>query len=98
MYFNEKLKPVPIPRALDNKEAVRQFLLYSQFYAAAAPVIVEGDTDNVYLTHAIRSLAAQYRTSLVTKGGKIQLKVRLYKYPRTSTARILGLDDGGTGS
>src|SRR5262249_29169742 len=29
--------------------------------------------------------------------GKIRLKVRLYKYARTSTARILGLHDGGNG-
>src|SRR5207253_2657393 len=28
---------------------------------------------------------------------KIRLKVRLYKYPRSSTARLLGLKDGGSG-
>lgn len=28
--------------------------------------------------------------------GKIRLKVRLYKYTRSSTARILGLNDGGS--
>jgi hypothetical protein len=28
--------------------------------------------------------------------GKIRLKVRLYKYPHSSTARLLDLKDGGT--
>jgi RNA-directed DNA polymerase len=28
---------------------------------------------------------------------KIRLKVRLYKYPKTSTARLLDLEDGGNG-
>jgi hypothetical protein len=28
--------------------------------------------------------------------GKTRLKIRIYKYPRTSTARILGLKDGGS--
>ncbi len=98
--FNDDRNPHDVTDGLEKKEnAYRRFLLYSQFYAAPAPVIVcEGDTDNVYLTHAIRSLAAQYpELAEIKKGGKIQFKVRLYKYPRTSTARILGLHDGGTG-
>ena len=28
---------------------------------------------------------------------KIRLKVRLYKYPKSSTARLLDLEDGGNG-
>lgn len=32
----------------------------------------------------------------VLPDGKIRLKVRLYKYPRTSTARLLDLKDGGS--
>ena len=75
-----------------------EFLLYSHFHANETPVtICEGDTDNVYLTHAIRSLAPEFPDLAEVKDGKIRLKVRLYKYPRTSTARILGLKDGGTG-
>lgn len=98
--FNQKTGSGDLPQGLQKKEgAYRQFLLYSQFYAAESPVVVcEGDTDNVYLTHAIRSLAANYPDlAEVGKGGKIQLKVRLYKYRQSSTARILGLKDGGTG-
>lgn len=63
------------------------------------PVILcEGDTDNVYLTHAIRSLAAEFPDlAEVTERGNIRLKVRLYKYPKSSTARLLGLTEGGHG-
>jgi retron-type reverse transcriptase len=76
----------------------REFLIYSIFYAAQMPVILcEGDTDNVYLTHAIRSLAAEFPDlAEVTETGKIRLKVRLYKYPKSSTARLLGLTEGGS--
>ena len=87
------------PRGKSSREKVyREFLLYSTFYAAPTPVIIcEGETDNVYLTHAIRSLAAAFPTlAEVAPGGKIRLKVRLYKYPRSSTARVLDLKDGGS--
>ena len=72
--------------------------LEAVIYAAETPVIIcEGSTDNVYLTHAIRSLAAQFPDLAEIKpDGKIRLKVRLYKYTRSSTARILGLNDGGS--
>src|SRR5262249_34366746 len=59
--------------------------------------LCEGETDNVYLTHAIRRLAAEFPALAdVMPNGKIRLKVRLYKYPRTSTARLLDLKDGGS--
>jgi hypothetical protein len=61
-------------------------------------VICEGETDNIYLTHAIRSLAKEFPgLAEVTPDNKIRLKVRLYKYPRSSTARLLGLKEGGSG-
>ena len=64
------------------------------------PVILcEGDTDNVYLTHAIRSLATEFPVlAEVTEDKKILLKVRLYKYSQSSTARLLDLKQGGTGN
>lgn len=81
-----------------KEKSYREFLLYSHFYATKMPVIIcEGDTDNVYLTHAIRSLAPEFPDLAEVKDKKISLRVRLYKYPRTSTARILGLKEGGTG-
>jgi retron-type reverse transcriptase len=86
---------------LPKKEAMyRQFLIYKDFYTAEMPVIIcEGDTDNIYLTHAIRSLAAGFPSlAEIDAEGKIRLKVRIYKYPRSSTARILGLRDGGSGN
>ena len=87
------------PSEISSKEKVyREFLIYSNFYAAQVPVVVcEGETDNVYLTHAIRSLAAEFPDlAKVMPGNKIRLKVRLYKYPKSSTARLLGLKSGGT--
>ena len=60
-------------------------------------VICEGESDNVYLTHAIRSLAAEFPDlAEAMPDKKIRLKVRLYKYPRSSTARLLGLEAGGS--
>ena len=94
------LKSVCPPcRMSSNEKVYREFLIYSTFYAAQAPVVIcEGATDNVYLTHAIRSLAAEFPDlAEVMPDKKIRLKVRLYKYPRSSTARLLGLNDGGSG-
>ena len=47
---------------MSSKEKVyREFLIYSIFYAAQVPVVLcEGETDNVYLTHAIQSLAVEF--------------------------------------
>lgn len=86
------------PPSTNRELMYRQFLIYKDFYNAQTPVIVcEGETDNVYLTHAIRRLAADFPDlAEITREGKIRLKVRLYKYPRSSTARILGLHDGGS--
>jgi RNA-directed DNA polymerase len=86
---------------LSSKEHIyRRFLIYRNFFAAQAPVILcEGETDNIYLTHAIRSLAADYpQLAAIDQNGKISLKIRLYKYSKSSTARILALNDGGTSS
>ena len=85
---------------MSSKEKVyREFLIYSTFYAAQAPVVLsEGETDNVYLTHAIRSLAEEFPDlAEVMPDKKIRLKVRLYKYPQSSTARLVGLKGGGSG-
>ena len=84
---------------LSKKEQIYQrFLIYENFFAAEAPVILcEGETDNVYLTHAIRRLAADYPDLAATNDkGKVQMKVRLYKYRDSSTGRILGLRYGGS--
>jgi len=87
------------PHGFSSTERVyRKFLIYSIFYAAQMPVILcEGDTDNVYITHAIRSLAREFPDLAdVRADGKIVLKVRLYKYPNSSTSRLLGLGHGGS--
>lgn len=77
----------------------RQFLFYTTFYAAPAPILIcEGKTDNVYLTHAIRILATHFPLLAETVNGKTKLKIRIYKYPKSSTARLLGLKSGGSGT
>ena len=85
---------------LSSKELMyRRFLIYRDFYATERPIILcEGATDNVYLTHAIRNLAADFPAlAEIAQDGTIRLKVRLYKYVHSSTARVLGLNDGGSG-
>ena len=89
-----QLKPAPLSK---KERMYRQFLIYKDFYTTDRPVIVcEGKTDIVYLKYAIRSLATHFPLlTEVDPGGNVTLKVRLYKYPKSSTARILGLSDGG---
>jgi RNA-directed DNA polymerase len=95
---------VELSTTLRSKELpYLQFLVYSQFYEPSAPVVIcEGKTDNVYLTHAILALAADYPELVGTKttpqGNVLRLKIRLYKYSKSSTGRILGLHAGGTGN
>lgn len=79
------------------EQVYRDFLMYKLFVAASCPtVICEGPTDNVYLTHAFRSLAGEFPVLAIVNGGKVQLKVRLFKYPESSTGRLLGLKNGGS--
>ena len=84
---------------LSGREAIyRRFLIYINFLAAQMPtVLCEGETDIIYLGQAIKRLAAEF-PELATVGadGKVQLKIRLYKYRASSTARLLGLRDGGS--
>ncbi|HWW97040.1 MAG TPA: retron Ec67 family RNA-directed DNA polymerase/endonuclease [Edaphobacter sp.] len=86
------------PKLTGNELIYRRFLIYRNFFAAEMPVILcEGETDNIYLTHAIRGLAADYpELATIKPDGKITLKIRLFKYSKSSTARILALHDGGT--
>jgi retron-type reverse transcriptase len=97
---NKKLSQAKgLPHHLSTKESMfRQFLIYRDFYAAETPVILcEGKTDNIYLKHAIRSLALSFPDlAEVDANGNVKLKVRLYKYTKSSTGRILGLKDGGS--
>jgi RNA-directed DNA polymerase len=99
-FYNKKhTLDAPSKKRSSNENVYREFLVYSTFYAAQAPVVIcEGETDNVYLTHAIRSLAAEFPDlAEVMPDKKIRLKIRLYKYPKSSTARLLDLEDGGNG-
>lgn len=99
-FYNKKhTLDAPSKKRSSNENVYREFLVYSTFYAAQAPVVIcEGETDNVYLTHAIRSLAAEFPDlAEVMPDEKIRLKIRLYKYPNSSTARLLDLEDGGNG-
>jgi RNA-directed DNA polymerase len=86
-------------KGLVSKEILyRRFLIFKEFYRAIQPTILcEGKTDNVYIRHAIKRLAAQYPGLIATDSAKqSKLKVRIFKYPNTSTGRVLKLQ-GGTG-
>ncbi|EGV30851.1 Ribonuclease H [Thiorhodococcus drewsii AZ1] len=98
--FHQKNKPNDAhdkqkPRA--SELIYRRFLIYQNFYAAEKPVLIcEGKTDNIYITCAIRSLAQQFPDlARIDKSGKISLEIRRFRYAKTSTGRILGLNDGG---
>lgn len=91
-------------KAITGELMYRRFLLYKWFYTTDMPTIVcEGITDNVYLLHAIRSLAANFpELATIEADGKKKLNVRFFRYPgredkqTSSTGRILGLTGGGT--
>jgi hypothetical protein len=97
--FNETLNPREKGLPLTSKESIyMRFLIFKEFYTAPAPIVLcEGKTDNVYITHAIRSLARQYpQLADVNLAGKISIKLRRFRYTDRSTGRILGIH-GGTG-
>ena len=100
IYNKTQTSDSPSVKKSSREKTYRQFLMYSTFYAAPTPVLIcEGETDNIYLTHAIRRLAAEFPDlASIKQDGTIQLRVRLYKYQRSSTARILDLIDGGSGA
>jgi RNA-directed DNA polymerase len=86
----------PAKVALRSKEKLyRRFLMFKDFYSAKTPVVVcEGKTDNVYLIHAIRSLAAYYPKLATVADKKITLNIRILKTVQTSTGRVLQLEGG----
>ena len=97
--FNRGINPSVKTLPLSSKELMyRRFLMFKEFYTAPAPIVIcEGKTDNVYITHAIRSLAVQYpELADVNSAGRIFIKLRRFKYAGSSTGRILRIY-GGTG-
>ncbi len=83
--------------ALSSKERTyKRFLYFENFFCAEKPVIVcEGKTDYIYLRSALRRLADQYpRLATADPDGVIELGVRLYKYDKTNSGRILGIRGG----
>jgi RNA-directed DNA polymerase len=92
----DEKKSRPANTGKDN--LYKRFLIYKDFFANTRPVILcEGETDNVYLIHAIRSLAASYPLLAEKKNEKLEIIPRIYKYVDTNTGRILSLNSGGTG-
>ena len=85
-------------KVLNSKERLyRRFLIYRNIYVAEIPTIIcEGKTDNIYLLHAIRSLVGSFSALASIVENQVKLNVRIFKYPQTSTGRIMGLT-GGTG-
>ena len=103
--FNKKLlqksgnaAPNPHTQIHSKETQYRRFLIFNYFYSASAPVIVcEGKTDNIYLTEAIKRLGVHYPSlASVSPTNVVSPQVKIFKYPDTSTGRILELT-GGTG-
>ena len=99
--YNVKLRktePEQNPqKELSSKHSLyRRFLIFKEFYANPAPLIVcEGKTDTVYLSHAIRNMAALYPVlASISPDNKVALKIRMFKYPESSTTEILRLTGG----
>lgn len=85
--------------ALRSKEKLyRRFLMFKDFYSALTPVVVcEGKTDNVYLVHAIRSLAVGHpKLATVSASNQITLNVRILKTVQTGAGRVLQLEGGAS--
>lgn len=83
--------------ALRSKQKLcRRFLMFKDFYSAPAPVVVcEGKTDNIYLLHAIKSLAVSYpKLATISANNKIALNIRILKTVKTSVGRVLQLGEG----
>ena len=84
-------------RDASGKELMyRRFLMYKEFYASHAPVLLcEGPTDSIYLTNAIWRLAGEYPALMAAgKEGKQRIGVRRFTYTDTNRGRILGIDGG----
>lgn len=92
----ESRKQQAKPALRSKQKLYRRFLMFKDFYSAPAPVIVcEGKTDNVYLLHAIRSLAVSYpKLVTISANDKITLNIRILKTVRTSVGRVLQLGEG----
>lgn len=86
--------------ALKSKQHLyKRFLLFKDFYMAPRPMIVcEGKTDNVYLIHAIKRLAAIYpKLAVISPENKPKLVVRILRTFESSAGRILHLAQGWSG-
>lgn len=97
---DEKGKSSEKDRKRAKEKPYRDFLMYSAFHAAERPVVLcEGKTDNVYMTHAIRSLATEFpELADVDANNRVCIKVRLYRYTQSATGRILRMRSGGDGA
>ena len=95
----QKQKKAGLRKGLTSEEETyRKFLLYKFFYAAERPTILcEGETDIIYLKSAIRSLAAQFpKLAKIEPPGKVEQLMRFYRFPKSSTRRLLDFNDGGS--
>lgn len=86
----------PVVEAPGRLELYRRAIYFDAFYAPERPVIVcEGKTDNTYIKHAIHSLFPKYPLLCgFDAEGKLQLKIRLFKYADRRTASVTNLGGG----
>jgi len=95
--FNKRLceeNNVDPPDTFGRIELFRQFLYFDAFYDIGTPVIIcEGPTDNIYLKHAIKRLAAAY-PKLATGSSPPKLCVHFFKYGERRTSEVTQLSGG----
>lgn len=86
------------PHYAGRERLHRRFIFFDAFYNPEMPVVVcEGKTDNVYLLHAIHSLADKHPKLAVKDGaGKVSANIRIFNYFENRTGKILGMF-GGSG-
>lgn len=93
-----ELKKKTLPQTTLNscEKIYKQFLIYKNFYASPAPLILcEGKTDNIYIKAALKSLVGDYPRLTEKKDKVVRHKVKFFQRTDT-TGRILALN-GGSG-
>jgi len=77
-------------------EIYKNFLLYKYCFSIAKPTIFcEGETDNIYIKHALRARAAKFPLLASSNGGNFEMNVNIINYSKNKTGSILGIYDGG---
>lgn len=77
-------------------EIYKDFLFYKYFFSIDKPtVICEGETDNIYLKHALRSRYSKFPLLASEEDGDVKININIINYSKNKTGAVLGIYDGG---